>query len=110
MSDLAAARRRAKDLQSILADVIFKADYRLARPQYDNEVFTNRLMRTGLGALNSGLDNCAKRGLVGVGSSSKLGNEVSLFHDCEANEMTLRQIRNYRKKGPCSIRNAIGSL
>ena len=26
MSDLAAARHRAKDLQSILADVIFKAD------------------------------------------------------------------------------------
>jgi len=31
MSDNAAARHRAKDLQSILVDVIFKVDYRPAR-------------------------------------------------------------------------------
>ena len=110
MSDLAAARHRAKDLQSILADVIFKADYRLARPQYDNEVFYKPPDADWSWRPELWSGQLRQKGLVGVGSSSKLGNEVSLFHDRDANEMTLRQIRNYRKKGPCSIRNAIGSL
>lgn len=29
-----------------------------------------------------------------VASKSKLGDEVTLFHDCEHSEMTLRQVRN----------------
>lgn len=98
MSDLAAARHRAKDLQSILADVIFKADYRLARPQYDNEVFYKPPDADWSWRPELWSGQLRQKGLVGVGSSSKLGNEVSMFHDCEANEMTLRQIRNYREK------------
>ena len=82
---------------SILADVIFKWDYRLRVPNMITGVL--QTARCGLvwrPELWSG--QLRQKGLVGVGSSSKLGNEVSLFHDCEANEMTLRQIRNYREK------------
>ena len=41
VSDLTLDRHGAKNLQSILANIIFKADYRLARPQYNDEVFYN---------------------------------------------------------------------
>ena len=98
MSDLAAARHRAKDLQSILADVIFKADYRLARAQYDNEVFYKPPDADWSWRPELWPGQLRQKGLVGAGSGSKLGSEVALFHDCEANEMTIRQIRNYREK------------
>ncbi|MBL4750604.1 MAG: hypothetical protein JKX71_08530 [Amylibacter sp.] len=37
-------------------------------------------------------------GMSSVASKSKLGQEVTLFHDCTSNEMTLRQVRNNREQ------------
>lgn len=33
-------------------------------------------------------------GMTALASKSKLGDEITLFHDCEHSEMTLRQVRN----------------
>ncbi|NNE53888.1 MAG: hypothetical protein HKN30_15980 [Sulfitobacter sp.] len=37
-------------------------------------------------------------GLTNVESKSRLGEEVTLFHDCDRSELTLRQIRNLREE------------
>lgn len=36
-------------------------------------------------------------GMAAVDSSSKLGSEATLFHDCHASELSLRQLRNTRE-------------
>jgi hypothetical protein len=38
------------------------------------------------------------RGISSVASKSKLGDEITLFHDCERSELTLRQLRNQREQ------------
>ncbi len=38
-----------------------------------------------------------KKGIAGVETRKQLGDEVTLFHDCEISELTLRQIRNTRE-------------
>ena len=45
-------------------------------------------------------------GMSSVASKSKIGNELALFHDCNASEMTLRQVRNNREEdlAPFGIR------
>ena len=37
-------------------------------------------------------------GMSSVASKSKIGHELALFHDCNASEMTLRQVRNNREE------------
>ena len=36
------------------------------------------------------------RGVVGVATKARLGDEIQLFHDCAVSELTLRQIRNQK--------------
>ncbi|MDB9943709.1 DUF6478 family protein [Octadecabacter sp.] len=37
------------------------------------------------------------KGLSAVVSKTMLGDEVTVFHDCQISELTLRQLRNYRE-------------
>lgn len=36
-------------------------------------------------------------GIAGADSKAKLGEDLSVFHDCTRSELTLRQVRNYRE-------------
>jgi hypothetical protein len=38
-----------------------------------------------------------KKGIAGAASRTRLGDEATLFHDCDRSEITLRQIRNTRE-------------
>ncbi len=37
-------------------------------------------------------------GMSSVASKSRIGHELTIFHDCNTNEMTMRQVRNNRAK------------
>lgn len=97
LSDLRKLRAQAKGLRSHLDTLIHTAEDRLALPSIGSNHFHRakdsewawrpKLWR---GALE-------RPGLSSVKSRERLGDEVTLFHDCRFSEMTLRQVRNTRE-------------
>lgn len=95
---LRAQRNQARQLRAQLDRLIHIADGRLALPRIGSTSFptphgTDWSWRPELwrGPL-------ASPGISSVPSKSMLGNEITLFHDCEHSELTLRQMRNLRKE------------
>jgi hypothetical protein len=94
LSDLRLQRQRARVLRRHLDDLIHVADGRLAlplnvsnalpRPHGADWVWRPELWRGPL----------PMPGLASAQSKSMLGEEVTLFHDCDRSELTLRQLRN----------------
>lgn len=91
-------RNKARSLRSQLDRLIHIADGRLALPQIGSSFFprphgTDWSWRPELwrGPLPT-------PGLSSAPSKSQLGDEVTLFHDCEISELTLRQLRNSREE------------
>lgn len=99
-TDLSVLRRRrtqARNLRQKLDELTFSADNRLALPRIGSSSFpkppgTDWSWRPQLwrGALPD-------KGLSAVDSKTKLGDEVTIFHDCQISELTLRQLRNTRE-------------
>jgi len=99
-TDLAVLRRRRTDariLRQKLDELTFTADNRLALPRIGSSSFpkppgTDWSWRPQLwrGAL-------PYKGLSAVDSKTKLGDEVTVFHDCKISELTLRQLRNTKE-------------
>jgi len=94
---LRAERNRARQLRYRLNELIHVADDRLALPLIGSNAFrrppgTDWSWRPQLwrGPL-------PVPGLSSVRSKSMLGDEVTLFHDCERSELSLRQLRNKRE-------------
>lgn len=90
-------RNQARQLRTHLDRLIHVADGRLALPQIGTSNFprphgTDWAWRPELwrGPLPT-------PGLSSVPTKSKLGDEVTLFHDCRFSELTLRQLRNTRE-------------
>lgn len=88
---------RARVLQARLAEVVACAEGRLALPRLGSTAFprpggTDWAWRPRLwrGPLEG-------RGLAGVESRTRIGDEATLFHDCRVSELTLRQLRNARE-------------
>ena len=98
LSDLRVERQRARQLRRHLDDLIHVAESRLALPIIGSTAFRRphgsdwgwrpELWRGPLPV----------PGLASVQSKSMLGNEVTLFHDCDRSELTLRQLRNRREQ------------
>lgn len=98
LSELQKQRSDARALRFELGRLIHVADGRLARPRLGSSAFPRphgtdwawrpQLWRATLPVL----------GQSSAPSGTKLGDEVELFHDCAASELTLRQLRNMRKE------------
>lgn len=98
VSDLRAMRSEARQLRAHLDRVIHKADERLALP---------RMGATGM-PLPHNVDwswrpelwagPIPRPGMASVASKSMLGSEVTLFHDCNQSELSLRQVRNRKEE------------
>jgi hypothetical protein len=98
LSDLRVQRNRARQLRTHLDRLLHVAEGRLALPLIGSSFFprphgTDWSWRPELwrGPLPSA-------GLSSAPSRSMLGQEATLFHDCNFSELTLRQLRNTREK------------
>ncbi|QGX99589.1 hypothetical protein EI983_15475 [Roseovarius faecimaris] len=96
-SELRRERGRARKLRYLLNEVISVADNRLALPMIGSNAFpkphgTDWSWRPALWR-----EPLAVPGMSSVESKSMLGSEVTLFHDCQQSELTLRQVRNSRE-------------
>jgi len=99
-SDLSVLRRQrneARILRQKLDELNYAADSRLALPRIGSSSFpkpagTDWSWRPQLwrGALPN-------KGMSSVESKTMLGDEVTIFHDCQISELTLRQLRNTRE-------------
>ncbi|WP_135505975.1 DUF6478 family protein [Roseovarius aestuariivivens] len=90
-------RAQARKLRYYLNEVISQADNRLALPIIGSHAFpkphgTDWSWRPSLWR-----EPLVTPGLASVQSKTKLGSELTLFHDCQHSELTLRQIRNTRE-------------
>lgn len=89
-------RNAGRSLRTHIDRVLFHAEERLAtaamgtdrfqRPQNSDWAWRPALWRGRLG----------ERGIARAKNNSKLGDELTLFHDCKTSELTLRQVRNLR--------------
>ena len=98
LDNLRNLRTRARNLKRPLDDLIHVADSRLMLPligantimpphnsdwAWRPEIWRGPVNPTGISAAQS---------------KAKLGNEATVFHDCNISELTLRQVRNRRKE------------
>lgn len=95
--ELRRERGKARNLIYFLREMVAIADNRLALPMIGSNAFpkphgTDWAWRPALWALP--LDT---PGLSSAPSKSKLGDELTVFHDCARSELTLRQVRNTRE-------------
>ena len=97
LSVLRTQRNEARILRHKLDELTHHADSRLALPRIGSTSFpkpagTDWSWRPQLwrGALPF-------KGLSAVESKTVLGDEVTVFHDCQISELTLRQLRNTRE-------------
>lgn len=93
---LRALRARAKSLHSILGDLIHTADERLALPALGSNIFpvphgTDWSWRPTLWRAPMTVP-----GIASVAARTKLGDEVTVHHDCIRSELSVRQVRNAR--------------
>ncbi|MEM9129349.1 MAG: DUF6478 family protein [Pseudomonadota bacterium] len=97
LPQLQKARLEARGLRYHLNEVIKKADDLLALPVIGSNAFpkphgTDWSWRPALWR-----QPLVTPGRSSVLSKTKLGEELTLFHDCQQSELTLRQIRNTRE-------------
>jgi len=90
-------RSRARLLKSHLDRLIHKADERLALPMIGSTSFPKPHNADWAWRPELWRGPLATPGLSSVQTKSMLGDEVTLFHDCDFSELTLRQLRNLRE-------------
>ncbi|WP_025064152.1 DUF6478 family protein [Sulfitobacter guttiformis] len=100
-ADLASLRRqriRARQLKAHLDQLIHIADERLALPLIGSTTFPKPHNADWAWRPELWRGPLPNPGMSGVQTRSMLGNEVTLFHDCELSELSLRQVRNLREE------------
>jgi hypothetical protein len=94
LSQLRRDRSRAQALRLKLDEVIFTADSRLALPRIGSTVFPRPPGTDWSWRPELWRGQLAEKGAAGVANRTKVGSEVTVFHDCRISELTLRQLRN----------------
>ena len=100
-ADLISLRRqrmRARQLKSHLDALIHVADERLALPLEGSTSFPKPHNADWAWRPELWRGPLPNPGMSAVQTRAMLGNEVTLFHDCEFSELTLRQLRNLREQ------------
>lgn len=99
-ADLISLRRqriRARQIKAHLDQLIHIADERLALPLEGSTSFPKPHNADWAWRPELWRGALPNPGVSAVQTRSMLGNEVTLFHDCEFSELTLRQLRNLRE-------------
>ena len=100
-ADLMSLRRqrlRARQLKAHLDDLIHVADERLALPLEGSTSFPKPHNADWAWRPELWRGPLPNPGMSAVQTRAMLGNEVTLFHDCEFSVLTLRQLRNLREQ------------
>lgn len=97
LSQLRTERARARNLRHSLNELISVADNRLALPMIGSATFPKPHGTDWSWRPTLWCNPLATPGMSMVPSKTPLGNELTLFHDCEQSELTLRQVRNLRE-------------
>lgn len=97
LSELRRIRLRALELRQVLDHVLFTADSRLTLPLIGSNAFQKPLHSDWAWRPLLWRGPIFPPGQAAAESKAKFGDEVTLFHDCQASELTVRQIRNSRE-------------
>ncbi|MGH1353988.1 MAG: DUF6478 family protein [Thalassovita sp.] len=90
-------RTMARELRQHLDTLIHTADNRLALPLIGNTAFRKPHGSDWSWRPELWRGPLPVPGMSSVQDRSKLGTEVTLFHDCRFSELTLRQLRSHRE-------------
>ncbi|MCV2893489.1 DUF6478 family protein [Lentibacter sp. XHP0401] len=97
LEKLRAERADARKMKTQLDQLIHIADERLALPMIGSQAFDKPFDSDWAWRPELWRGALPKPGLSSAQTKSMLGREVTLFHDCQHSELTLRQIRNRRE-------------
>jgi hypothetical protein len=99
-------RSDARSLRRELDRVLFVADGRLAMPLGGGDGIERPLGCDWAWRPELWRGPLSPQGIAEAESRTMLGSELTLFHDCQQSEITLRQIRNTRPQdlAPCGLR------
>jgi hypothetical protein len=98
LTTLRRQRSRARLLKAHLDRLIHTADERLALPLIGSTSFPKPHNADWSWRPELWRGPLPTPGLSSVQTKSMLGSEVTLFHDCDQSELTLRQLRNLREE------------
>ncbi|MEL6465844.1 MAG: DUF6478 family protein [Pseudomonadota bacterium] len=98
LNDLRSLRSAARGLRGHLDRLIHRADERLALPAIGSMAFPRPHNADWAWRPELWRGSLPNPGLSSVQSKTTFGGEVTLFHDCNFSELTLRQLRNLREE------------
>lgn len=96
LSTLRKQRARARRILVHLNRFIHEADNRLALPLIGSQAIQKSYDADWAWRPQAWTGPLPVNGIASVPSKSRLGNEVTLHHDCNLSELSLRQVRNSR--------------
>lgn len=91
-------RNEARQLRDKLDKVVHVAEGRLALPRIGSNAFTRPSGTLWSWRPQAWRGPLGSKGYAAIANKTKLGEEVTLFHDCDNSELTLRQVRNTREE------------
>ncbi len=98
LADLRQHRNEARQLRYHLDRLIHVADGRLAMPAVGTNAFPRSHGTDWAWRPEAWRGPLGQPGMASVEPKSRIGSELTVFHDCARSELTLRQIRNRREE------------
>ncbi|KPP86190.1 MAG: hypothetical protein HLUCCA08_16745 [Rhodobacteraceae bacterium HLUCCA08] len=90
-------RAQARALRQKLDDLLFVAEGRLALPRIGSTAFPRPAGTDWSWRPQLWRGPLPRKGIAAAESKTRLGDEITLFHDCRVSELTLRQLRNTKE-------------
>ena len=97
LARLRAERQNARSLRLKLDELIYVADSRLGLPRIGSTTFPRPPGTDWSWRPKLWRGSLAQKGMAAVESKTPLGDEITVFHDCQISELSLRQTRNTRE-------------
>lgn len=98
LDTLRTQRHRARQLKTHLDRLIHGAEERLALPLQGSNTFPTPFNADWAWRPEFWRGPLPSPGMSSVENKTRFGQEVTLFHDCDSSELTLRQLRNHRER------------